>query len=174
MKFLKHILFLPNPTADPVVYILTGTIAIEGLIHKRALSLFGNVCRSGDSATEWQLAKQQLTMTTFNSKSWFFAIKKILIKYGLPGPVELLCNPPKKFSSFNHNKVDPTCMLCRNGEETLQYFLLGCSALSQIRNPIIDNILGACRGLCNPAYVAEQNRTEQNRNFINTQVYTDI
>lgn len=89
---------LPNPTADPAVYILTGTIPIEGLIHKRALSLFGNVCRSGDGATEWQLAKRQLTVKTLNSKSWFIAIKKILIKYDLPDPVELLCNPPKKSS----------------------------------------------------------------------------
>lgn len=74
-QFLKHTLSLPNPTADPAVYILTGTIPIEGLIHERVLSLFGNVSRSGDGATEWQLAKRQLTMKTFNSKSWFIAIK---------------------------------------------------------------------------------------------------
>ena len=32
--------------------------------------------------------------------------------------------------------------------------LLNCSSLSQTRNSIIDNILDAYRGLCNPAYVA--------------------
>lgn len=58
-------------------------------------------------------------------------------------------------ASFNQNKVDPSCMLCRNGEETLRHFLLDCSALSVIRNPITDNILDACRDLCNPAYVAD-------------------
>ena len=44
-NFLKHILSLPTTTADCAVYILTGTIPLEGIIHKRALSLFGNVCR---------------------------------------------------------------------------------------------------------------------------------
>ena len=36
-KFLKHILSLPTTTADCAVYILTGTIPLEGIIHKRAL-----------------------------------------------------------------------------------------------------------------------------------------
>lgn len=44
-KFLKQILSLPNSTADPAIYILSGTIPIEGVIHKRALILFGSICR---------------------------------------------------------------------------------------------------------------------------------
>ncbi|MEW8548126.1 MAG: reverse transcriptase family protein, partial [Candidatus Thiodiazotropha sp.] len=44
-KFLKQILSLSTTTADPAVYILSGTIPVEGLIHKRALSFFGNICR---------------------------------------------------------------------------------------------------------------------------------
>ena len=42
-KFLKHILSLPSTTADAAVYVLTGTIPVEGVIRKRTLSLFGNV-----------------------------------------------------------------------------------------------------------------------------------
>ena len=43
-KFLKHILGVPESTADPTIYILTGTIPLEGVIHKRTVSLFGNIC----------------------------------------------------------------------------------------------------------------------------------
>ena len=54
-------------------------------------------------------------------------------------------------ASFNQNKVDPTCILCKNGKESLQHFLLDCSVLSSIKNPITDSILEACSSLCNPA-----------------------
>ncbi|MEW8547953.1 MAG: reverse transcriptase family protein, partial [Candidatus Thiodiazotropha sp.] len=97
-KFLKHILSLPTTTADPAVYILTGTIPVEGVIHKRALSLFGNICRLDDTAIEKQLAKRQLTVKNFSSKSWFIAIKKILLKYDLPDPLDLLGDPLSKYS----------------------------------------------------------------------------
>ena len=223
-KFLKHILSLPTTTADSAVYVLTGTIPIEGVIHKRALSLFGNVCRLGENSTERQLATRQLTVKSLSSHSWFITIKKLLVKYGLPDPLELLNSLPTKYAwkrrvnkqinnywtslvksraslysslkylvdnyacgrvhpllkstgsareidrihiklklatgtyilqtnraSFNQNKVDPTCMLCKNGKESLQHFLLDCSVLSLIRNPIMNSILEACSSLCNPA-----------------------
>ena len=54
-------------------------------------------------------------------------------------------------ASFNQNKVDPTCMLCKNGKESLQHLLLDCSVLSSIRNPIMISILEACSSLYNPA-----------------------
>ena len=68
-KFLKHIPSLPITTADPAVYVLTGSIPTEGVIHKRALSLFGNVCRLGESSTERQLATRKLTIKSFSSHS---------------------------------------------------------------------------------------------------------
>ena len=156
-------------------------------------------------------------MKDSESYSWYIAIKKFLVKYDLPGPLELLNNPPKKFAwksrvskqinnywvgfikhraslyaslqhlvvdnyvcgkthhllkscrnareihwvhaklklatgtyilqtnraSFNQNMVDPTCLLCS--------FLLDCPVLAAIRNPIIDSLVEACSGLCNPA-----------------------
>ena len=45
MKFLTLILSLPIPTADPAVYVLSGTLPIEAVIHKRVLTFFGNICR---------------------------------------------------------------------------------------------------------------------------------
>ena len=44
-KFLKLILSLPVNVADPAVYILTGTLPVEGVLHKGVLTLFENLCR---------------------------------------------------------------------------------------------------------------------------------
>ena len=63
------------------------------MIHKCAFSLFGNVCRLGESSVQRQLVTRQLTVKSFSSHSWFLTIKKLLVKYGLPDPVELLTSP---------------------------------------------------------------------------------
>ena len=39
-------------------------------------------------------------------------------------------------ASFNQNEVDPTCLLCTTGAETLIHFLLHCATLEIIREPI--------------------------------------
>ena len=62
------------------------------------LSLFGNVTRQEKSSTEQQLALRQLTVKSLNSHSWFIAVKKLLVKYGLSDPMELLENPPTKYA----------------------------------------------------------------------------
>ena len=43
-------------------------------------------------------------------------------------------------AKFNQNEVNPTCQLCGNADETLQYFLLDCSYLERTRGPIISDI----------------------------------
>ena len=96
-KFLKHILGVPDTTADPAVYVLTGTITVVGVIHKCVLSLFGSVCRLDENSTERKLAERQFVKDS-KSHSWYIAIKKFLLKYDLPGPLELLNNPPTKFA----------------------------------------------------------------------------
>lgn len=55
-------------------------------------------------------------------------------------------------AAFNQNMVDPTCLLCKGAEETLQHFLLDCPVLAVIRKPIMDLLVEACSRLCNPAY----------------------
>ena len=223
-KFLKQILSMSTNTADPAVYIISGTIPVEGLIHKKALSFFGNICRLQDDSVEKQLAERQLSVKTYKSNSWFVAIKGIRLKYELPDPLYLLKNAPSKFawknmlnrqinlywtdrirhnatmynslknlstenyscgkvhpliqgernahevprintkikiatgtyilqvnrSAFNQNIVDPTCQMCHKGDETMEHFLLECTELSNVRKPILDNILDACSDLYNP------------------------
>ena len=89
-KFLKEVLSLPDTVADPAVYILTGTTPIEAVIHKRALTLYGSICRLEENSVEKQLARRQLSIKGFSSNSWYIAIRKLLIKYDLPQIWELL------------------------------------------------------------------------------------
>ena len=220
-KFMKHILSLPVNTADTAIYILSGTIPIEGCIHKRALSLYGNICRLDQTSIEWRLAERQLSTKTEKSNSWFIAIKNICVKYGLTDPIEMLYKPTAKLawkrsvnqhvdrywvekikfestlypslrflssstytcgrrhpllqdvrnqqeiprirlklkvvtgtyilqmnrSSSNQNRIDPTCLMCGNGDENIEHFILECEALSHIRVPILKEIRDICDSL---------------------------
>ena len=44
-NFIKQIMSLPVTVADPAVYVLSGAVSVEAVIHKKALMLFGSVCR---------------------------------------------------------------------------------------------------------------------------------
>ncbi|CAG2205815.1 unnamed protein product [Mytilus edulis] len=44
-------------------------------------------------------------------------------------------------AKYNSNAVDPTCQLCKNGEETLSHFLLTCVTLDAVRNPYWEKIV---------------------------------
>ena len=96
-KFLKMILSLPETVADPAVYVLSGTAPIECVIHKRALTLYVNICRLSEDTVEKQLARRQLSVKGYRGSSWFVEIRKLLLKYGLPPAWELLDDPPTKF-----------------------------------------------------------------------------
>ena len=61
------------------------------------LGIYGNICRLDQTSIEWRLAERQLSLKTDKSNSWFIAIKKIFVTYGLNDPYELLVNPPTKF-----------------------------------------------------------------------------
>ena len=210
-KYMKLLLSIPVTTADPAVYIISGTVPVEATIHKRALTLFGNISRLTSSSIEKRIAHRQLNIKGQKSNSWFVALRELCFKYDLPQPLDILNDPPGKekwkrivnkqvngywtarlshqstlYSSFkylhtedysygqrhpviqtignareipristklklvtgtyilqsnraafNQNAIDPTCLLCKNGEETIKHFLLSCTALSSAREPII-------------------------------------
>ena len=48
---------------------------------------------------------------------------------------------------FNQNQVNPTCVLCHQGDETEEHVLFKCPALADVRNPIIDSIVSICDGV---------------------------
>ena len=213
-KYLKLLLSIPVTTADPAVYILSGTVPIEATIHKRALILFGNITRLAPESIEKQVAYRQLSIKGHKSNSWFVAIREICFKYELIHPLELLQDPPGKetwkrtvnkqvngywsdrirsnallYSSlhylqvadyqygkrhpvlqtignareipriaiklklvtgmyilqtnraaFNQNQIKSTCLLCNTEDETMEHFLLSCTALHSVRQPILDII----------------------------------
>ena len=50
-------------------------------------------------------------------------------------------------ASFNQKQVSPTCLLCKKREETTEHFMLYCSSLNSIRQPILDEIIQICHCL---------------------------
>ena len=75
-KILKQILSLPTTVSDPAVYILSGALPVEGIIHKRTLILYGSICRLEESSVEKQLARRQLAVKGSDSHSWYKEVRK--------------------------------------------------------------------------------------------------
>ncbi|CAG2193476.1 unnamed protein product [Mytilus edulis] len=126
-QLLKRIMSLPICTPDPSIYILSGFLPIEAQIDQKALILFNNICRQDNSNLEKKLAIRQLTVKDQSSNSWFISIKKMIFKYGLPSPLQLLNCAPKSFNNkrfkYTENET-PICKLCDQGDEALCHFLL--------------------------------------------------
>ncbi|CAC5367025.1 unnamed protein product [Mytilus coruscus] len=95
-QLLKRIMSLPICTPDPSIYILSGFLPIEAQIDQKALILFNDICRQDDSNLEKKVAIRQLSIKDQSSNSWFISIKKMVFKYGLPSPLQLLNCAPKK------------------------------------------------------------------------------
>ena len=83
-NFIKQILSLPVTVADPAVYVLSGAVPVEAVIHKKALMLFGSVCRLDEDSVEKRIARRQLCVKSFNSNSWFTTVRKLFFKYDIP------------------------------------------------------------------------------------------
>ena len=62
-KILKQILSVPQNTADPAVYILSGFLPIKEQLHIKVLNFFNNnICYQNDSSIEKRLAYRQTTV----------------------------------------------------------------------------------------------------------------
>jgi len=208
--------------ANPSIYILSGLLPVEAEVHKKALNLFGNICRSSQDSVEWRVAERQLGLKNMNSHSWFVDIKKLFTKYEMGNPNEYLlysdytklewknminkrvniywaeritfeakafnslqhlhcfyrigqCHPIAKTHTanrrdisriptrlkivtgsyilqtkravFNKNNGNATCNLCKKNEETLDHFILTCSKLDSIREPLLVKIINTCSQL---------------------------
>jgi hypothetical protein len=81
-KMLRQVQSLPNNTATEAIYILSGNIPAEGLLHQRALTLYGSICRLPEGHNIKQLARRQLAISN-NKHSWFTMICRVGEKYGL-------------------------------------------------------------------------------------------
>ncbi|MES9904479.1 MAG: reverse transcriptase domain-containing protein [Sedimenticola sp.] len=145
-KIIKHVLSMSTHTADPAVYMLSGFLPIEACIHKKILSLFGNITRSPNTSIEKQLAERQLEVKSMNSNSWFIAVKKILLKYDLQSPDELIQMPPKKqeWKRIINKAVNEKWTQCIVNQAELY------SSLNQLSKVFIP-------GRCHPAIIPYQN-----------------
>jgi hypothetical protein len=94
-ELLRMFQSLPPRTANVATYLLIGAAPIEAEIDMRRLSLLGSIVRSADTTLR-ELAVRQVAVKEPDSKSWFVATTKLLIKYDLPSLSELLHNPPEK------------------------------------------------------------------------------
>ena len=95
LRSIQGLLRLHERTPRSVVYFLAGTLPVRALLHQRILSLFSMVCHlQGDPLNEH--ARHSLLLSTLCPKSWFQQVKNICALYGLPHPLQLLENPPKK------------------------------------------------------------------------------
>ena len=218
--FIKQILSLLVTVSDPAVYILAGAIPIEAVIHKRALVLFGSLCRLGGDSVEKRVARRQLCVKSFESNSWFTAVCKLFFRYDLLDCWNVVDTPPSKLqwkslvhmhanaywvdrikatsllyssleyltaddsypgnkhcllqhsgiarnipcihdklklvtgtyilqvnrSAFNQKEIDPTCPMCMEESKTVEHFLVKCSALAGVRQPIMDSIVRCVEG----------------------------
>ena len=96
-KILKQILSVPQNTADPAVYILSGFLPIKEQLHIKVLNFFNNnICYQNDSSIEKRLAYRQTTVKPMHSASWFVEVKTILWIYELGEIEDLLCSPVPK------------------------------------------------------------------------------
>ena len=86
---IESIQKLHSNTPRAVVYLLAGSLPIEGIIHSRQLSIFSMICRLKFDMLHHH-AKYVLTALDKTCKSWFFEILELCRKYSLPHPLSLL------------------------------------------------------------------------------------
>ena len=93
-KVLKCIMHLPERTANPGVYLLSGQLPMEADSEKKYLTKLINILRS--EGVEKELAWRQLSVRDTKSKSWFIYVSNILSKYNFSSIYDLLENPVSK------------------------------------------------------------------------------
>ena len=98
-KVLRQILNLPERVASCAIYILSGQLPLEADLHKRRLSLYGNIVRN--DCIERELATRRLAIKDNTSKSWFVALQEVLYRYRLPTAYDLLQDPPRQVDLEN-------------------------------------------------------------------------
>ena len=90
---LKRIQYLPAETANCAIHIILGTLPIESKLDTMVMSLYVRFLPL-HASREKAIIMRQLSLKDLDSASWTQKACKILDKYELPTPYELLENPP--------------------------------------------------------------------------------
>ena len=92
---LKRVQNLPNETANCATHILLGTLPVEAKLDSQVMGLFTRILHL-QTSREKAIILRQLSLKDLNSASWTQKVRRILRKYNLPTPYDLLENPPTK------------------------------------------------------------------------------
>jgi hypothetical protein len=88
---LQRLLRLHQATPAPVVFMLAGCLPLPAQLHLRMFSMFGQLCRLRDGDNILAIrARDVFSSALPSSKSWFWKIRQLCLKYGLPHPLEWL------------------------------------------------------------------------------------
>ena len=94
-KLLRNIMHLPQATALPALYLMTGSLPLEAIHHRNTLTFFVNMLHRKESV-EREVIIRQLAMKNMDSNSWVILVRELLYKYQLPSAFHLTDNPPRK------------------------------------------------------------------------------
>lgn len=176
-RLLKQLLSLPQNIADPAIYILSGLLPMEAMIHLKCLTLFGNITRSSRNSIEWRLAERQLLGKSTDSKSWFIEIKKICLKYDIHDCYKYLTLPLEKAKwKLMINRKIHEYWVSRINEESKLFSTL-CNiketyTVGQV-HPLITTVSSNLKDICKiptriklatKTYVLQENRAKFSRN----------
>ena len=97
LRCLQH---FPKSTAVPALHLLSGIAPVEALLDIRMLTFFRSalVVNTNNPPLTFirQLVIHQLATKDLQSASWTAKIKKLLAKYQLPTPADIVADPPSK------------------------------------------------------------------------------
>ena len=82
-NLLRQIQGLPENTATEAVFLLCGAVPIEAQLHRKTLSLFGQITRLPREHQLYNLAKRQFATQLGNPNSWFTHVYNIGRKYNI-------------------------------------------------------------------------------------------
>jgi hypothetical protein len=94
---LRSLQSLPDRTATQAVYLLSGILPLQALIHMKKLSLIGAIARLGNRVL-CDIATRQCGMKDISSGSWFKDIELLLLAYDLPTTNMLMLDPVPKLT----------------------------------------------------------------------------
>ena len=143
---LRQIQGLPQNTACSAVYLMIGSIPIEGLLDLSQLSLLGAISRLDYLSPLRQTAVRQLSLKSDKSRSWFINTAKLGTQYGLD-IYNIILHPWPKLTWKKHTRYLVTQFWFNKLKEeastktTLKWLLLHDSWISQIHPA-----WGCCRG----------------------------
>ena len=103
---IEGLLKLHQKTPEPVVFLISGTMPGEAMLHLKQLTLFSMICRLPTNILN-KIARETLLTCKDSDKNWFAQIRSHCYRYGLPHPLTLLDKPLTKdeFKNLSKQKV---------------------------------------------------------------------